>query len=148
MTRKPAKSILAKEARPFLVVFVLWGALVLIGGGYFTPKQELFKTLTWFLLFYGLCFLNLSAAGMALSGVFGLMKYSRPIDRAPYLVQTLIWGGAKLGVLGVIILALFRAREAPFGAVLAGISTLLIVPLIGGLSWSIRLKARKTLKKR
>ncbi|MDR3607486.1 MAG: hypothetical protein P4M08_08905 [Oligoflexia bacterium] len=102
-------------------------------------KAELRRSLTWLCILFGLSILDLFALAQALSGLFDLMRNES--EKPIFLVfRTSYWASIKLVCL--IFLGFLMARGSsssgiPTPGLLTGISTLMVVPLLGGVFWQL-----------
>ena len=94
------------------------------------------SALAWMLVLWMLCVLDLIALAKTVAAATILMSDQFPEKKAAFMVQTLVWGTTKFAVLGFLGIVLWKAQAAPKIAVVLGVATLLVVPLIGGFWWS------------
>lgn len=129
----------SKDLNAFLPGAVGWFVLSIICIIWMSDRTFLFDALRAFLVFWILGLFDLYALARAVKSVLIYMgSQDKDSNRSAYLVQILCWSLAKFACLGLVVLAIFSQREAPVEALVFGIATLLIVPLIGGYRWSRR----------
>jgi hypothetical protein len=124
------------KIRPFLWASFIWGVILLgLCWGLTPDSVQMGRSIRWGMLFYGLCLVNLVALVKTLNHVFQLMG-----GKAGHSVQALIWGSFKLVCLGLFIIVLLKGQQnIPSVGLIAGLSTWVAVPLIGGFLWSQRI---------
>ncbi|MBC7693014.1 MAG: hypothetical protein H7222_14725 [Methylotenera sp.] len=98
--------------------------------------EQFLQSLLWMLGLWTLCVLDLVALAKTIAAGIILMSDQAPEKKSALAVQALSWGSLKMIFLGVIGLVLWKASTVPTVALLSGIGTLLIVPLVGGFWWS------------
>jgi hypothetical protein len=137
---------------PFGVSAIIWlGTSAWICWHLAPDATAAHRALTWMGILSGICLLDLYALIQALSALFALMALSssegsspsiRPPQSPIFLViRTSYWGGIKLVCL--IFLGTLLARGAspsgiPTVGLITGVSTLVVVPLLGGLLWHLQ----------
>jgi hypothetical protein len=133
--RKPN---LRKKARPFLWVALLWAV---IGGAIawnWSPASLQGAALGWFFLIWALVILDLSALALTLSAVLRLATPVPKNLRQRLIIQASTWGSLKLVSLGIFAAIFLSQRAIPTSGLLAGLATLAVVPVFGGLWLSLR----------
>jgi hypothetical protein len=119
---------------PFLWTGLIWIAISL--AVIVLTDKPVVECLRWFLLLWALCMFDLLALSKT-AGFASLLLTDATADRkAPLTFQAFFWGGAKLACLALLGMVLWLGRNAPSTGLILGISTLLVVPLAGGLWWS------------
>lgn len=129
-----------RDVIPFVSIsiawFTLWAVWCLTAG-----NQEPLSTLKWLLALWALCVLDLLALTKAILAVMVLMSLTdteNDLAKRPALsIQAMFWGLMKLvclGVLGAVLV--MKSETIPRFALLAGLGTLIVVPLFGGFWWS------------
>jgi hypothetical protein len=124
----------------FLWAFVGTILLILMG---LSKTEPFFTPLLWFYGLWGLGSLNLYFLMKTALSAFQATVNKSFQKNSPTGSKTLLWGMAKLSVFVLIGVSLFLARSfvaQSFSslAVVLGISTMLIVPLLGGFWWAIK----------
>ena len=103
-------------------------------------------SLRWAVGFWALSMSNLFILSRLIQGLLsyvaldskgeGGLEYEK--KKIPFFVQTLFWGVAKLGFLGLIGYLFIVNRDIPGWSLFLGLGTLVIVPLVSGLWWSYK----------
>lgn len=127
---------------PFFQVALIWLILGILGCWFWAENESRFQALIWFGILWGLCLLNLVATAKLFSGVLDLMasgnERRQPKNQLAAAIRTSSWGTIKLACWGLLILVLRAQRPIPTPALLLGIGTLTLVPIIGGIWWHQR----------
>ena len=133
-----------RTSKPFLIVAIVWcfiAFLILFGVS---------KSVAGFVWLLGFWFLSVLDIFIIAKLVLSLLSFvSAPSgpqtevigdSKKPiFLTQIILWLVAKLVCLGLFGACLFLAGEsAPKLGVFLGISTIIVVPLFGGLWWSYK----------
>jgi len=140
-TSKPvfldAESELNRQtATPFLVVAIAWLVMGEAVSAWFSAGK-MGHSLSWTMVLWALCVLDLYALSRAVGAALAVMSDSDADEnRGPLVVRALYWGVLKLTCLGILGLALSYGRSIPVAAMLMGIGTAVVVPLVGGYGWS------------
>jgi hypothetical protein len=107
----------------------------------------------WLLLFWSLAVADLFSTGLTVESVLDWMnaptvpftesKTDQEVlraraERLRAVFRTIFWGTQKTICLAAWVVVLMRAETAPNWSVFLGVSTLVVVPLLGGLSWHFR----------
>jgi hypothetical protein len=130
-----------RELLPFILTsiawFTLWTVWCLTAGN--TDSLSIFK---WFLAIWALCVLDLLALSKVILTAVALMALSSSeadLAKRPALtVQTMFWGVMKLACLGVLgAVLVIKSGSVPRLSLMAGLGTLVAVPLFGGFWWSM-----------
>lgn len=124
-----------RDHAAFFQVGGLWlvislGLLFSFGGA----SGGMSAAIRWFFLLFFLSMADLVALFEVLSGVLGLMAGETKNQMLP-VIRTSSWGAIKLACIGILGMVLYHGKAAPVAAVLLGLGTLVVVPLIGGLWW-------------
>jgi hypothetical protein len=123
-----------QTAKPFLLAAGAWLTVgVAVCGGFSGAKTG--TALIWVGVLWVLCLLDLYALSRAVGAALALMSDDEE-NRGPLVVRALYWGVVKLTCLGILGAALSYGRSIPVTALLMGIGTAVVVPLIGGYGWS------------
>ena len=123
---------------PFLYVAAGW-LVVLVGLSVATaPAGELTHFLAWDFSLWCLCLFDLFALMKTIVGALKLMSATLE-NRGPLLIQTSFWGMIKIACLGIFTVILIKGQAIPTLALLLGVGTLVVVPLVGGYWWSLRI---------
>lgn len=127
-------SLDSQTTKPFLIVAGAWLVLGLgLCAGFSAHKTGL--ALSWMGVLWALCLLDLYALSRAVGATLTMMS-GEGENRGPLVVRALYWGVVKLTCLGILGAALSFGRSIPVIALLMGIGTAVVVPLIGGYGWS------------
>jgi hypothetical protein len=113
---------------------LIWGALSVVLC-FFHGRGTFFVEAAWSLAVCALCTLGLIALGKLLAGVFYIVT-STSQNRLTYLVQTSVWVMIKLACFLILNVILIKSDAVPRFALLLGLGTLGVVPLLGGVCWS------------
>jgi hypothetical protein len=125
-----------KTKLPFLIATLAWAAVAAI----FCMKMahfhdEAVTSLKWFAGLSLLSLLDLAALTQVMKGALALMEETE--NRFFSALRTSYWGSLKLAcivIFGIIFWKIGNSRAAvPASGLLAGISTLVVVPVLGGL---------------
>ncbi len=119
---------------PFLAAALGW---LIFGGGLCAVRGGA-APFGWFTLIWSLCILDLLALARVVSGMltFAAGTVTDPEKRVALGVQTSVWGLLKLACLGTLGATVFVGRNIPALSLFAGVGTIVVVPLVGGLIWS------------
>ena len=139
----PDRAVLSQGAIfPFLVVGTLWLVLGLglsIGFSDFERfGSESLNSMKWMVGLWLLCLVDLFTAGVALQAAIQVLTGENlsATERAAWIFRATIWGTLKLVCLAVLVVVLIRGQTAPKLALVLGLSTLVVVPLVAGIWWS------------
>jgi uncharacterized protein (DUF697 family) len=126
--------------KPFALAAVIWVALGWVACRYFSESGEMQKNLVWLFGLWALCLADLVALGKTIQGVLAIAAGGPNAGEnlAPRVIHTFSWGLIKLVCLGIFALVMIKGKPIPTAGLLAGMATLLVVPLMGGLFWSQR----------
>ena len=121
--------------RPFFLGSLSWlvlglSILKIVRGAGFSWAPDL----GWFFAFFLLSHLNLVAMIGFFRTLLPWMADAKSQDLGS-IYHLFFWGTLKLGCLGLLIMILFSRRAIPNISLLLGLSTLWMVPLLGGLFW-------------
>lgn len=136
-----AETLKSRALPYFAAAALIWvGVSAFLCLKFCPPHEPIKRALTWFAILGGICLLDLFALAQALAGLFDLMQdgSSKPIF---LIIRTSYWGGIKL--VCVIFLGFLMVRGSsvagssgiPTVGLLTGVSTLVVVPLLGFLFW-------------
>lgn len=98
------------------------------------------SSLSWLSAIWFLCMADLFALAKLVSALLELVG-SENEDRKKHgqaVIRASSWGAIKLACLAFIGMVLFRGRDIPTYSLLAGLGTLVVVPIFGGLGWHLR----------
>ena len=123
---------MSKTIFPFLLIAFAWLLLgsFFIGMNLWSGWFELAKNIGFFLAIWAISLLNLYTLTQV---VFGMNQGTGK--------KTFFWGLIKLFSLGILVGLIYmgRTKSLPMTLIL-GISTCLVVPVVGGMIWSKDLK--------
>jgi hypothetical protein len=122
------------ELAPFAFAAIAWAVAAVLLCWYWDGSVLAFR---WMLGLWALCLLDLFAIAKTMAAVIAVSADAAG-NRPALLVQASTWGAIKLACLGLLGILLFRGQSIPSHALLLGLGTLVVVPLIGGLWWSQR----------
>ncbi len=125
------------EAQPFVAAAIFWGVFSEVVCFFFFKTQPFLRTFLWTLGLWVVCVLDLAAMAQMFRAVFALMSDIPEVSRPAWKLRLLIWGLTKLTCLGLLGVILFLNPSIPSPALLFGLGTLVVVPLFGGLGWSV-----------
>lgn len=118
---------------PFLKVGVLW---LFIGSvlSFTLTKEENhpWVSVRWMLLLWLLVLVDIAALASFVSGMFDWRAGSKK-NQVILIIRTSSWGVIKLACLGLLGTVLYRVKNIPPVPLLLGLSTLVVVPIGGGL---------------
>ncbi len=136
----PDRAVLSQGAIfPFLVVGTLWLVLGLGLSIFGDPALESLKpNLKWMIGLWLLCLVDLFTAGMSLQAAIQVLNGENlsATEKATWIFRAAFWGTLKLVCLAALVVVLIRGQSAPKVALVLGLSTLVVVPLIAGIWWS------------
>ncbi|MBY0469879.1 hypothetical protein K2X30_01840 [bacterium] len=89
-------------------------------------------------LFWSLCMANLFALSQAGRAFLGLAGNSDVEKKSAHVLGIFGWGSLKLLLLAAIASVLWATRQSYTLATIAGISTLLVVPVAGGIALNMK----------
>ncbi len=116
---------------PFWLTALAWavaGVGVNLWAGGPVGQAVFWQLATWLA-----CLLDFAVTAQMLRGMLALRAGSEDLGAAG--TRTLAWGVAKLACLALIGVVLWAGQNAPTRALLLGMTTLVVVPLLGGLWW-------------
>lgn len=129
----------AESVRPFAAVGLGWIALSALFCWKTSSSAELHSALRWMLQFSLLCLLDLLAIAKTFANVLQSRNFS--------LIRASYWGAIKIACFLLFGAFLWQVRSlsagslgaspVPMNGVITGVSTLMIVPLLGGLIWHV-----------
>ena len=122
-----------REWAPFFKVGVVW----LIFGmtlSYFVTKSNAhpWVSVRWMFWLWLLVVVDLVALASFMSGMFD-WKAGFTKNQFLLIIRTSYWGLIKLACLGLLGMVLYSVKEIPSVALLLGLSTMMVVPVGGGL---------------
>ena len=121
---------------PFLWTGLGWLAICLF---FCARGLEPMRGLFWAAGIWLLCMADLLAMAQVVSQLLQLSGAGpQSTARGPRMMQIFFWGLIKLACLGLFGVILWAGRETPQRALLMGLGTLVVVPLVGGFWWSQR----------
>jgi hypothetical protein len=129
---------LQKALLPFGIAAVVWACVGFAASNYFSDSSELHKNLVWFSGLWMLCICDLLVLAKTVQGLFAFASGSVE-NRPAQVIQTFSWAFLKLVCLGIFTLVMMKGRPFPIPGLLAGLGTLVFVPLMGGLIWSSKI---------
>lgn len=92
----------------------------------------------WAIQLWAMSVVDLWALAKALSAVFGLVGViSSSQNRQKLVIQAFYWGTVKLACLGLFAVVLIKAKSIPSLSLVIGLGTMVTVPLLGGLIYSV-----------
>lgn len=122
--------------RPFVWAALVWaviGSAVVFGFS----KEDPGPALPWFFWLASLATLGLTATAKLFAAVFPLLS-GDPLDpkkRIECVIRASSWGTIKLVSWGLTATQLLYSRSIPVPALLLGLGTVIVIPLLGGASW-------------
>lgn len=128
-----------KESFPFLVVALGWGIIgFLILYFWFEKTDTRLEALSWWFRFWFLAVCDLFFLAKGVASLLQIM--SEPVKSYSFgkTLALFFWGTMKVVCLGIILLLLVQFRDAPAVSIILGLTTLVVVPLFGGIFWSLR----------
>ncbi len=118
---------------PFLKVGLFW----LVFGSvlsFFLAKDHAhpWVSVRWMVYLWLLVVMDLVALASFVSGMFDWKAGSKK-NQASLIIRTSSWGVIKLACLGLLGTVLYSARNIPPVPLLLGLSTMVVIPIFGGL---------------
>ena len=127
------------EFFPFGLVSSLWLLLALAVCGYMSSTPEEWKaSFVGAFILWAICNLDLLVLKNLVSNVLNLISLTDG-NRLRVSIRALFWGVLKLICLGLFIIVLLKGHKIPTQGLLLGVSTLVVIPLVGGFLWSQRI---------
>ncbi len=135
--------------------FIRGGALILVslawGGaaGVIVKFKYEAVALEWFLLIYLMCLFNLYCLMKSVAYLQKIVSQTQGNQKGKALVGLVLWGSLKVFCLGLIGWSLWKGhpgltrQAAQFTGLLAA-STMVVVPILGGLLWSFGQQTSRT----
>lgn len=127
-----------RRTLPFLVSSIVWA---IVGAALCIWKQpDVGHTIRWMLGLWLFSVLDLVALVLVVRALVQFMAApAEDSKRGPYFVQMALWMSVKLVCLVSLGTVLWLGRtDMPDVALFTGLSTLIVVPLVGGGWWSYR----------
>jgi hypothetical protein len=129
-----------KTLFPFIISALIW--LILSGILCFSISanpEEARRALVWMLRLAFISLLDLLAIAKVFYYVFELQRDQDPGKRIFSVIRTSYWGALKIACILICGTILVKGSHLPAGipvvGLVTGISTLVIVPLVGGAVW-------------
>lgn len=129
-----------KTLFPFIISALIW--LILSGILCFTLSanpDEAHRALIWMLRLAFISLLDLLAIAKVIYYVFELQRDQDQGKRIFSVIRTSYWGALKIVCIVICGTILVKGSHLPTGipvvGLMTGISTLVIVPLVGGVAW-------------
>ncbi len=122
--------------RMFVAVGIAWGFL----GGLLcaTFSVQPMRALWVSVLLWGLSLLDLAVLSKTFASIGQLVSSLGADERWRPSLWAAFWAGAKLGCLGLFALIFSLDDGLPPLALITGLGTLVVVPLVGGILWNQR----------
>ena len=130
-----AKSSSSEITKPFAIAAVLW---MVVGFGvckYFSAPSLLQMNLIWLFGLWALSLVDLFALSKTVHGMLSFASGAAE-NRPARVIHTFSWGLIKLVCLGGFALVMIKGNPVSVLGLSAGLGTLVMVPLVGGLIWS------------
>lgn len=126
-------------ARPFLWVALCWAALG-VGVSAITDSggEHGLAWLWGFGILWVLSLLDFYLIGKVVASLLSLVAENHSVNRSALVFRTILWGFAKLNVFALFALVFVFGDSIPGTPLLLGTSTLVVVPIVGGLWWSAK----------
>jgi hypothetical protein len=134
--RQTDEEKLLSQTKVFVNVAVAWG---LIGSSlvfFLQPEHGLAFNLRWYSGLWACSGINLFALSKTVSKVLLLMSDNVGQQRAQILIQVFFWASLKLGFLTLLGSLIWHSQSVPGMTLLLGLSTLVVVPIVGSYLWS------------
>lgn len=125
----------SRSVMPFLWVSLSWCGISLAVSSIFSSEN----VFAWVFALWCLCMADLFATAKAVVLTLRLVSVPEGFSGKPQLItQVVFWGLAKLGSLGILGGVLFSAGSSvPQAALVTGLGTMIVVPVVGGYWWSV-----------
>jgi hypothetical protein len=135
-----------KNSFPFIACAVIWVIFSAILCFWLSPNaEEARRALIWMLRLAFISLLDLLAIAKVFYYVFELQRDQDPGKRIFSVIRTSYWGALKIACIVICGTILVKGSHLPAGipvvGLMTGISTLVIVPLAGGVVWYLTQKA-------
>jgi hypothetical protein len=135
-----APSLGKKALFPFILAGLTWIVISGVLCFYFSPNaDETRRSLAWMLRLAFISMMDLLAIAKVFYYVFELQRPQEPGKRIFSVIRTSYWGAIKIACILICGTILVKGSHLPLGipvvGLLTGISTLVIVPLAGGVVW-------------
>lgn len=122
------------DLRPFIWATFGWALISIAGITVLVSEPGIaLKSLA---LYFTLAVTDLFFLVKTVAAVLLLMSDRGAKNRSAYAIQAVTFGSLKFAFLGMIALCLWKVPTTTSGGVLFGLSTLVFVPLAGGMLWS------------
>jgi hypothetical protein len=138
LTENPTLS--RKTLLPFLLTGLIWIAVsTILCFHYSKNPEETHRALIWMLRLSILSVVDLLAMAKVFFYLFELQRPQEPGKRIFSIIRTSYWGAIKIVCILICGIILVKGSHLPAGipvvGLITGISTLVIVPLVGGVAW-------------
>jgi hypothetical protein len=139
--------VILSVRKPFGIAALAWAVIGVAVCRIFAPSSSaFFSNLLWMTGLYCLSLCDLIALGKTVQGVLSIAASASADpkegseNRAHRAIQTFYWAILKLACLGIFVGAMVlvsrEGKSIPTPGLLAGVGTVAMVPLLGGLFWS------------
>jgi hypothetical protein len=129
-----------KTLLPFIICGLIWAFVsAALCFRYSVSADETRRALTWMLRLWLISMVDLLAIAKVIYYVFELQRPQEPQKRIFSVIHTSYWGAIKIACILICGTILVKGSHLPAGipsvGLVSGISTLVVVPLAGGLVW-------------
>lgn len=131
---------LAEQRRPFFKAAAAYGLIGLSVTLGFTPDPGVGSF--WFSLLFFLSVGNLFFLGKVVAVLIDLMSHQGTQKGLYSASHVLRYGTMKFALLGAILITMWKSESAPMLARMLGLGTLVMIPLLGGISMSQKQNSR------
>ena len=121
--------------RPWIEVVAFWVVLGSVAVYYFAPLQA-GELLPRFLGLTSLGLIDLFTTGGLLRVVISIAA-GREKNGLGAAIRASSWGTIKLVSVGLLTVTIWRSRGSPPLPLILGLTTLVVVPIIGGIRWHL-----------
>ncbi len=122
------------NSKPFISAAVFWATLSVTTLFIFTaqPQAGIFHFFKLFILVgFDLFFLGKTVAVLS-----DLLSDQLAEKRPNQVLQLALWGMAKMAALAALIAVIWNGKNIPTLALFLGLGSLIVIPFLGGLTWS------------
>ena len=120
--------------KPFAVAGLFWAALSMTTLAIFSaqPQKDLFY---FFIPFFLVCF-DLFFLGKTVAVLSVLLSDQLAEKRLEMTLRLALWGVAKMAALAALVAVIWNGKSIPTFSLGLGLGSLIVIPFLGGLSWS------------
>ena len=117
---------------PFLWTGFAWGIVTVVSNSF--GMVDPLHAILWSLALWALCMADFFGTAQMVRGMLAVRAGSSTSGGSPS-AQALGGGALKLACFGLLGVVVWAGKEAPLRALLMGLGTMIVVPLLGGVWW-------------